>query len=81
MKAVSDVSVRRVQGLAGVRVGVDVVNRVVARLVAGEDTDPSQVVLERVLERVLDRLLVVVVLVQATGGVDVVRSVHLREPG
>ena len=80
MKAVSDVSVRRVQGLAGVRVGVDVVNRVVARLVAGEDTDPSQVVLERVLERVLGRLLVVI-LVQATGGVDVVRSVHLREPG
>ena len=79
MKAVSDVSVRRVQGLAGVRVGVDVVNRAVARLVAGEDTDPSQVVLERVLERVLGRLLVVI-LVQATGGVDVVRSVHLREP-
>ena len=79
MKAVSDVSVRRVQGLAGVRVGVDVVNRVVVRLVAGEDTDPSQVVLERVLGQLL--VVVVVVLVQATGGVDVVRSVHLREPG
>ena len=79
MKAVSDVSVRRVQGLAGVRVGVDVVNRVVIRLVAGEDTDPSQVVLERVLGQLL--VVVVVVLVQATGGVDVVRSVHLREPG